>query len=387
MTDTELINLLNSIIISCGCILAASLFLVPKLERERDQAAFRLFRNSIWLWLLGYLCGSGQIFFAEVESLRVAAVTFANLLFMSSYFCISKAVMVIHRVKSRVFSPGGYAGLLFITAVIAVGLKADFVMRNTLIPIVQGLMIYSALYVHVRQSKHKNRGHLALSLALFVIGTNVSMLYISSVYTSDSNLEFSLKYLLVILINSIVMTVATFSFFLNELIDRKHLDSMTDQLTRVFNRRALDASGNSPAKERFYGSVILCDIDFFKRINDNFGHDAGDKVIQHFTRALKSHVRQDDLLVRYGGEEFLIKLPGTGLKHAKAMATRMCEALRAASVNYQGQSIHYTASFGVFASDGQQSLEQAISAADKLLYKAKQNGRNQVKSSEQGMTA
>jgi len=133
-------------------------------------------------------------------------------------------------------------------------------------------------------------------------------------------------------------------------------------------------------------SVILCDIDHFKRINDTFGHHEGDAVIRTFAGLLHKMVRSGvDAVVRYGGEEFLLVLPGIDL----AQGTSLAESLRAAfaanrvAPDADGPGLQTTASFGLatfdFArDDGHVTLPDLILTADKLLYAAKHNGRNRV---------
>ncbi|MEW7848552.1 GGDEF domain-containing protein [Massilia aurea] len=168
-----------------------------------------------------------------------------------------------------------------------------------------------------------------------------------------------------------------------------------DQLTGCYNRHYLHDHllEHELARARSIGhpvSVILCDIDHFKRINDSFGHHEGDVVIRTFAGLLHGMVRDGvDAVVRYGGEEFLLVLPGVGL----ADGARLAEKLRAAfAANLVGPvddvpQLQSTASFGLatfdFAHDnGRVTLPDLILTADKLLYAAKRNGRNRVEAIE-----
>ena len=164
-----------------------------------------------------------------------------------------------------------------------------------------------------------------------------------------------------------------------------------DQLTCCYNRHYLHDHllGHELAQARRCKhpvSVILCDIDHFKRINDTFGHHEGDAVIRTFASLLQGMVRDGvDAVVRYGGEEFLLVLPGIDL----AQGTRLAESLRAAfaanrvAPDADGPALQTSASFGLvtfdFArDDGRITLPDLILTADKLLYAAKHNGRNRV---------
>ncbi|MBD8633490.1 GGDEF domain-containing protein [Oxalobacteraceae sp. CFBP 8755] len=164
-----------------------------------------------------------------------------------------------------------------------------------------------------------------------------------------------------------------------------------DQLTCCYNRHylhdhLLEHELQSARHHQHPVSVILCDIDHFKRINDTFGHHEGDVVIRTFAGLLHKMARSGvDAVVRYGGEEFLLVLPDTGL----AQGARLAEDLRAAFAANRvapvtdGPGLQTTASFGLatydFArDDGRITLPDLILAADKLLYAAKHNGRNRV---------
>ena len=161
-----------------------------------------------------------------------------------------------------------------------------------------------------------------------------------------------------------------------------------DHLTGCFNRRYLHEQLMGAVPEASSLSVVLCDIDHFKRINDTHGHGDGDLVLRGFARILEAATRDDiDSVVRYGGEEFLIVVPGTDLAGAVALAERLRLTLAAAEVvsNDGVTLLRTTASFGVATIDLARlrldaPLRHLISAADELMYRAKRNGRNRIES-------
>ncbi len=164
---------------------------------------------------------------------------------------------------------------------------------------------------------------------------------------------------------------------------------LKDHLTGVFNRRYIDERlqvdiiNNSINKGTL--SLIMADIDFFRTVNDTFGHLAGDYILKGIATILESCIRSGkDWVARYGGEEFLICLPITNIDIATKIAERMREKIQDKVFEYEGQKIKLTTSFGVYsiAYDNDSSLESLISFADKNLYKAKQDGRNLVVSSD-----
>ena len=168
--------------------------------------------------------------------------------------------------------------------------------------------------------------------------------------------------------------------------------SMNDPLTGCFNRRYLQEKflESEIFRARRYGlslSVIMCDLDHFKAINDTYGHHGGDAVLRTFAELLKKMTRWHiDCVVRYGGEEFLLILPETNLHDAALLTERLRGAFASATtVHDANQSISATASFGVACVDFALTreaitLEGLISSADGMLYGAKRGGRNQVRS-------
>lgn len=155
--------------------------------------------------------------------------------------------------------------------------------------------------------------------------------------------------------------------------------SETDSLTNVYNRLKMDEVFNQEIKtsKRYHSplSVIMLDVDFFKKINDKFGHVIGDNVLKKIAQTVKSNLRANDYLGRWGGEEFLIICPSTNI----TQATLVAEKLRATLSKAEFSPIEkVTASFGVAAWENAETQESLISRADSALYRAKDSGRNKV---------
>jgi diguanylate cyclase (GGDEF)-like protein len=168
--------------------------------------------------------------------------------------------------------------------------------------------------------------------------------------------------------------------------------AITDPLTGIFNRRHFFQLAMSELQRTCrYGhslTVIIFDLDYFKLVNDNYGHDIGDQVLQSVANAVRASIRTMDIFARYGGEEFILLLPETGLEAGLALAERLRCRIAATPVPHQPDPIQITLSAGisVLTPSGQphpmapDTLGQLIKHADQALYEAKKSGRNRVQS-------
>ena len=160
----------------------------------------------------------------------------------------------------------------------------------------------------------------------------------------------------------------------------------TDYLTGVLNRRAfmerMEEEIHRSNRENAPFSLILADIDYFKRVNDEYGHQAGDLVLQRFTEQLSKSSRPYDFIGRYGGEEFVVCSPGVDDLQARSVAERMRKRIEEMRIVLPGssQSIQITASFGVasFRMGSEESVDSVTKRADEAMYRAKREGRNRV---------
>jgi diguanylate cyclase (GGDEF)-like protein len=164
--------------------------------------------------------------------------------------------------------------------------------------------------------------------------------------------------------------------------EAEHLARL-DPLTDTNNRRAFDSISEpiwsiTRRHDRDL-SVIMLDLDHFKRINDTHGHTCGDQVLKAVASVLKEGVRDSDIVARWGGEEFIILLPETALAEALMLAVRLRAAIAGLRVICPGKTLTITASFGVAERHIRQlKLEALIAEADRLMYQAKELSRNRV---------
>lgn len=167
--------------------------------------------------------------------------------------------------------------------------------------------------------------------------------------------------------------------------------SSTDSLTGALNRRAFDEKGQAEVErsQRYYlpMSVVAIDIDSFKQLNDSRGHAGGDRVLVALSDIMRSLLRSSDHLGRFGGDEFILLLPETGMAGARDLAERLRERIDGTGVEFRGERIQVHASFGVATMEAAlltdpdaNAWEMLLQRADAALYRAKEGGRNRVES-------
>ena len=157
----------------------------------------------------------------------------------------------------------------------------------------------------------------------------------------------------------------------------------TDELTGIINRRGFFEEGNKLCNlaKRFNHptSIIMLDIDYFKQVNDDYGHSVGDKALIQFVETIHKNIREVDVFARLGGEEFAIVLPETDKNGAVKIAEKLCAKISAMIITHDVSPLSITCSFGVTTFRCvTTSFEEALSNADKALYQAKSEGRNRV---------
>ena len=222
------------------------------------------------------------------------------------------------------------------------------------------------------------------ALAMTVQGAEVGILQSSSLQTLTFVATFS-----VVLVSSM-----GFVFMSRDRADENNrVMAALDPLTGVANRRsliaALDRDVARAVRTRESIALMMVDIDHFKDVNDQYGHPVGDQVLCSVVNVLRQRVRAQDLVGRYGGEEFMVVLPDTGLVGAEQLARELCKAVEVSRCRVDGEDgvegvegdgVAVTVSIGVYGGrlESGDSWDMLIAAADRALYQAKENGRNRV---------
>lgn len=237
------------------------------------------------------------------------------------------------------------------------------------------------VYVPIRHENNQIMG-------LFLISSDVSKL--NQRYRKQmicSVVAQTVMLLLISLVSYIV--IIRESFELKLAYQKLETMATTDPLTGISNRRQLlerieqhfamlQRSGEARAKNVGLGFVMI-DVDFFKQINDTYGHLAGDSVLQELAQQINQLLRQYDVFGRYGGEEFLVVLPNTQPEEANQIAGRLITSVAQYSFKWNDDEIHISLSAGATWTDAaHETLDEVLSKVDTLLYEAKEQGRNRV---------
>jgi len=185
-------------------------------------------------------------------------------------------------------------------------------------------------------------------------------------------------------INSIVVIIGltgigTISLTLHQarIASRHKSEARLDVLTGLLNRRALFE--NPPVPIPATTAVVVMDVDHFKRINDQFGHDAGDRALKTFADVIRASIQPDDVAARLGGEEFCLVLPNTSPRASMAIVERIRAAIETLAVATPSGVVRTTVSAGVVYSTGLETLQSLLARADEALYQAKASGRNRIR--------
>ena len=292
--------------------------------------------------------------------------------------------------------------MLAASAVVSVLAAMDAAWVPTRIAAVAG--IWAALYFwiaadvwrHVRQSLRLRWG-LLYALPLLLAGVMLAARSLRALQSPETvmaevlqNTVLSLGSSLTGMVSALVIQMMLMALVVSRMVSRLERLSRHDPLTGLLNRRAIDECLQQeehrvrrfPAQDKsaLPFSVLMIDIDHFKRINDSCGHAVGDRALQHLAAVMGAQLREIDCLARWGGEEFLALLPGTTGADALALAERLCGRIRSLPLASEAGRLTLTASVGVADWHGQQdSINDLLRRADAALYLAKHEGRDQAR--------
>lgn len=216
-----------------------------------------------------------------------------------------------------------------------------------------------------------------------------TLLFSSEIDTIDLRVENPLNtgFLIIIIIALVAFNCTSISLVISKMINQIRQLSQEDPLTKTFNRRHMNEIAeveiNKVRKNNTHLSVIILDIDHFKKVNDQYGHAAGDEALISCVEIIKKNIRSTDYIGRLGGEEFCVLLPNTNTEEAKILAERIRAEIESHTVTWEQYKIPITASFGItsFNSFHKNEWSNLLNKADIAMYQAKNNGRNCIVSS------
>ena len=226
----------------------------------------------------------------------------------------------------------------------------------------------------------KNLGYSIMAFA-FIIVVIAGFVELGYLFKNDPLLAYSIAKASTV--NGFMLIVVGF-LSINLIDEQKYFNSLalTDALTGMNNRRGLDyllqtiIPTYNRNKKCF--SVVTIDIDFFKKVNDTYGHDGGDVVLKKFAELITSNHRNNDISCRFGGEEFIIVLPDTNKEDAIILSEKIRTIIENAEIEIQNKNLKITASFGLATSCEDVNMDELYKDSDKALYIAKYTGRNKV---------
>lgn len=226
------------------------------------------------------------------------------------------------------------------------------------------------------------------TLGIFIFLISIMLFYPDDLLLKARySLEFKLRLLYSFLTVSLLFAFYEYSrqesYKLSQNISRKFENqARIDLLSNIPNRRGisemLEQEFSRTKRYQTDLSLIMCDIDHFKMINDKYSHQAGDNVISQIASSFQDEIRQHDTVARWGGEEYLFLLPETSIEQAYNLAEKLRKKIEARSFAYNEQTFQVTVSMGVYQIAKEDSINHAITLADKRLYLAKNSGRNQT---------
>lgn len=353
---------------------ASIVFVIFSLQsRDLPAASIRLFKIFFVFSVIGWILLAARDLYGPTHHLIPPGT-----MFIVSSFLLMIAVTQPTENLKKILA----IGLLHIIPLYA-NFQAQGAAQHMMIVSVYSIIAYGILfYVALQQARRlKNTGN-------GIIAFSALMIFVAAFfegYFSYVENDISAAYAFAFVSATLGFVLIGIGFLTSILIhDQKQLRALAlnDPLTGVKNRRGL-AAAMSQVLSKLEGtqaglSVISIDIDLFKRINDTYGHKAGDSVLVKVSQLLQQNVRHSDLVARIGGEEFVIVLPEMALTDAQQLAEALRQKIEVSPFMLPDENVSVTASFGVASTSTHINFESLLKEADQRLYQAKHQGRNQV---------
>lgn len=362
---------------------------LPKQPAAHQRCALRLFS---WLFLVEFL--AYLAYCLRFVDLLLASVMLNHILYLCGVYLFYCGVRARYQLgfSRRLFIIMGLhvlalaASSFYFTAVYnEIFVRLPIALGSYCVPV---LLTFSL--IRQRQTPG-NLGDRVLLLCTLVALTLLPLLFpvLGYLVQPDQQGQIMVMTIVTLILETLCIGGLAISY-IYDLIDKLRSDAHTDKLTRCHNRRYFFKVAPAWLQRVALGesvSLVLLDIDHFKQLNDTFGHQAGDLVLQHFGTLLRQQLDPTDLAVRYGGEEFLLLLPGKTPAEAAAFLQQFQQLLQLSPLQYQQQPLPVSASYGVTAIAKGQDIDSCVHRADVALYQAKANGRNNIVIEPAGITS
>ncbi|MCB5363416.1 GGDEF domain-containing protein [Pusillimonas sp. CC-YST705] len=340
------------------------------------------------LWLsVGYVISSLTLSFQSLLDTPQMAQwsAMAGILYMGSFWALAHGMAL--RCDGRA-SPLLAAAICLITLATLVyysWIEDEIIVRATVLNLALGLLLLLAMPAIFRKSAGDDTLEKVLRISYIVLAVYAlarPVLVLTLIPDADiAHLTRSLYWVFMLsaaLLFSIWFLVLLLATTLRDILRVLHAERDRDPLTQLLNRRAFFEEAERSLTDSRQGpwTLLSCDIDHFKHVNDNWGHTAGDAVLRQFGQMLQKQTRSGDMAARFGGEEFTILLTHSDLEDAQHVAERLRQQL--AATQFPEIDTPITASFGLTAVTSPTDISDAIDRADALLYQAKRAGRDRV---------
>jgi len=354
-------------------------------------------RDALWAWGLALVSyAASHVIFAVLNVVPSASLVVAGN--MAYGMALSLMLLAMRRFDGLDVNSGPpvWVQLQLLLPVLAIALLYTVLMEQYAARVVAGSLVFSLQIGFILRAlldphlHRPGRGRYILLTAFFALLTSLLLRALAAAmgWMSSNTDEAGRLWLTMVFLVALCAVISIslgFVYMTMERAEHRNFElAMKDMLTGLSNRRAIsDQLHMAVARAQRQGqylSVLMLDIDHFKRVNDGYGHQAGDAVLRAVAQTLQSRLRAQDQIGRFGGEEFLIMLPDTSLDGSATLAEALREAVEAAPTQWGAHRIAVTISIGVAggAITGAATVDGLVGAADSALYRAKQGGRNRV---------
>ena len=376
----------------CMILLTATFALSLAVVARRTQ------RDGLFLWGLA-LCthtAGYVLFLARGQISPWASVVLANMLLSATLALMMEAMYQFQRrqpPRRWIWWPVALVGLAFSALLEHTNAR---VLLSALVLSLQSLQLAWVMWQRWHSTPGRGKWFVLAALALITVALLVrAVANATGILTLQSVVENHPLQSMVFISVMVFNVLANFGMvvMVKESADaRNETLALTDELTGLHNRRHIQHTLHQQlAQAQRSGQplgLLLLDVDWFKRINDEHGHLSGDRVLRELAAHLRAELRTQDIIGRWGGEEFMALLPGTSLAQAQQLAERLRQSIeRVRFHGHDGQSLQVSVSMGVHSSQygAHASAEQLVREADGALYRAKAQGRNRVECAQAAM--